>query len=163
MCVCVCLSHQNYVKCCIFTRTEDLPPCLAVTYTCSALVPFTLTGHGCHSCPSLSHCPSICRSTSLYHPATCFPSRKAPIRLLSPSPRPLVVSRWLPPYPSCPPSYDGGPSHVQVQVGVVHGTVGRHLAKPVIDCAVPLCGTTTITAAKLIFLVRCCVAVRCKI
>lgn len=96
-------------------------------------------------------------------PATCFPSRKAPIRLLSPSPRPLVVSRWLPPYLSCPPSYDGGPSHVQVQVGVVHGTVGRHLAKPVIDCAVPLCGTTTITAAKLIFLVRCCVAVRCKI
>lgn len=159
----MCLSHQNYVKCCIFTRTEDLPPCLAVTYTCSALVPFTLTGHGFHSCPSLSHCPSICRSTSLYHPATCFPSSKAPIRLLSPSPRPLVVSRWLPPYPSCPPSYDGGPSHVRVQVGVVHGTVGRHLAKPVIDCAVPLCGTTTITAAKLIFLVRCCVAVRCKI
>lgn len=84
--------EQWYVKCCMSTWAEDSLPCLALTYTCSALVHFTPTGHGCHPSLSLSLCLFAFSFYQTALPASVNSLMWSPDPSLFLSLRPLIVT-----------------------------------------------------------------------
>lgn len=135
------LAIAANAKCCLSSRTVDMPPRVTLTSTCSALVHFILSGHGSHlrlalflpplhSCPAYSSLSALPNSLLLHKNPPFFsslffspPALTAASCGLSPATfLPLLLQKpWW------------GSCSVGGQTRATHGSAGRQRARSVME------------------------------